>query len=302
MSKYNIMYAVEYAKLPVKFKKQYPSLQALADAGYWLQRKYDGCFGMAVVKDGCGSIMLSRTGEDYTTSCSHILSELAESARAWGPFDPFVMLGEVWHPDLKFPAISGQFRKAAPSKLRFIANDILPPDLTTDRPYRDRYDDLMKALPPAYGDWFFCSVADTYHNAAGKTPEEWAQTWVAQGGYDGAILRNPEAGYTIGQVKNGEIVKVKPTMSLDLRIKRTTVDVRPTKLGGYITVDLGNDVECDVGTGLTQADLASFQNELARGAWINRIAEVEFMGFTEDGKLREPRFKGLRHDKKEPDR
>lgn len=158
-------------------------------------------------------------------------------------------------------------------------------------------------LPPVLGGGFFCHVAETYTGHSwGYDPEQRAREYVSWGGYDGAILRNPEAGYTIGQVKNGEIVKVKPTMSLDLRIKRITVDVRPTKLGGYITVDLGNDVECDVGTGLTQADLASFQNELARGAWINRIAEVEFMGFTEDGKLREPRFKGLRHDKKEPDR
>ena len=33
----------------------------------------------------------------------------------------------------------------------------------------------------------------------------------------------------------------------------------------------------------------------------NQIAEIEFMELTADGKLREPRFKGWRHDKEQPD-
>ena len=34
---------------------------------------------------------------------------------------------------------------------------------------------------------------------------------------------------------------------------------------------------------------------------IGKIVEVECIGITEDGSLREPRIKGVRHDKLQPD-
>lgn len=44
------MKAVEYDKLPVKFKKANP-FEGLLDQGYWLQKKYDGCMGIAIESD-----------------------------------------------------------------------------------------------------------------------------------------------------------------------------------------------------------------------------------------------------------
>lgn len=304
VSDYLIMKAVEFDKLPVKFRKKYPDTNDLLDAGYWVQDKYDGCMGIAVMRYDGGSQMLSRTGEDYTLSCGHILEELREAADdQTGSWDDFIVIGEVWLPiaQAKFPAISGMFRRQKGSALKFIANDLLPPEFNTDRPYRLRFADLCELLPVLEDANVFVTVANTLH-AYPANVERYAARKQAEGGYDGAIMRNPDAGYTVGTVKNGEIVKIKPRPSLDLRVKRVAVFLRDTKLGGSITVDLGNDLECDVGTGLTQAMLKEFQTELQDGRWINKIAEVEFLGFTEDGKLREPAFKGLRIDKLVADR
>lgn len=301
MADYKIMKAVEFDKLPVSFRKTHPAIESLRLAGWWLQKKYDGCFGAAYIhmdRDLCH--MESRTGEKVK-SCDHLLSELWQAFRfKMNGWEPVWVLGEVWRPidEAAFPQISGEFRRHTPAvELRFIVNDIIPSSRDTRVAYQRRYADAMYLLgTPEYAG-FNCRVA---HTAQFWQAEELAN-WVTPG-YDGVILRDPASGYTVGTVKRGEIVKVKPTLTLDLRIKRVTVDVRATKLGGYITVDMGNDIECDVGTGLTQADLASFQNELARGAWINKIAEIEALGVTADGKLREPRFKGLRFDKEAADR
>lgn len=296
MSDYLIMKAVEHDKLPVKFKKQYPDTNALLAAGWWVQDKYDGCMGIAMMTsdlDKCR--MLSRTGEDYTMSCQAILAELHGAATDQsGSWDDFIVIGEVWVPieEAKFPAISGRFRKQKlDDKLRFICNDILPPDFNTPMPYRERFADLCELLPNN-GDWK-CSVAKTIQ-AYPTNAERYALTLQSEGGYDGAILRDPDAGYTVGTVKAGEIVKVKPVMSLDLLVTERRVGYGEKTGREVYTITVAyNGVASDVGSGMPQSRDALPQ--------IGDIAEIECLGITEDGKLREPRFKGIRHDKVKPD-
>lgn len=293
MAKYGILKAVEHSKTSAKFRKQYPTLGALEVAGWWLQRKYDGCFGMAVIRAAGGSQMLSRTFEDYTASCGHILDELREAAdNQSGGWDDFVVLGEVWHPDLSFPTISGKFRKRATSELGFMANDLLPPELVTTAPYAERFENLQALLPYMVG--ASTGVVETFGSYGWADAEHMARTWVAEGGYDGAILRDPNAPYTIEEAKAGQIVKVKPTLSLDLRV--TGHSVEPGAKTGRAVVTLEVDyrgVKSWVGSGVP--------HDLRITEVHGRIVEVECLGLTEDGKLREPRFKGVRHDKLEPD-
>ena len=56
-------------------------------------------------------------------------------------------------------------------------------------------------------------------------------------------------------------------------------------------------VQTQVGTGFSDAERETIASQGTR----NQIAEVEFMELTADGKLREPRFKGWRYDKEQPD-
>ena len=116
----------------------------------------------------------------------------------------------------------------------------------------------------------------------------------ATGKYDGAILRDPNAGYKIGLVKNGEIVKVKPVLSLDLVV--TDVFTEPGAKTGrpvYSIEVIYKGVKSKVGSGVPhkREDVPD----------IGQIAEVECMDITAEGKLREPRFKGIRFDKEQAD-
>jgi ATP-dependent DNA ligase len=301
-----IMKAVEWDKLPSAFKKKYPTLEALQADGWWLQKKYDGCFAMATVRQNGDSGIYTREG-NVIRSCQHVLDDLSaalddEYEFDW-PHEAYTFLGELWTPDLPFKKISGLVRRHDPAlDLGLWCNDmIVGAKLASKLPYHERFDMLRAVFP---GGTQFVDVAETWKSFEWKasTAMQRAKQWRAEGGYDGAIMRAPNEPYVIGLVKKGEIIKVKPVMSLDLRIKRVTVEQQPTKLGGFITVDMGNDVECDVGSGLTQADLESFKHELAIGAWVNKIAECECLDLTEDGKMREPRFKGLRMDKTEADK
>ena len=293
MSDIRIMKAVEYEKLPAKFKKAHP-FEGLRAEGYWLQKKYDGCFGMAIIDRHQGSRMLSRTGEDYTPSCRHILRELENAALDRGMPEPFVVLGEVWQAGLDFPAISGKFRRQAESDLAFVANDLLDAGLETSEPYAARHNMLLHLIGSDCC-WIYCSAAETWKGGQWDgTGVETARIWKEEGGFDGAILRNPNAGYTIGLVKNGEIIKVKPVMSLDLCVDDIHVNKGERTGRDVFTIDVTyRGVTTRVGSGVPHAFSAGFK--------AGAIVEVEFMGFTEDDKLREPRFKGIRHDKEKPD-
>jgi ATP-dependent DNA ligase len=290
---YCIMKAVDYSALPAKYRKANP---ILGPDKFWLQRKYDGCFAMVYMCDDLADCRVqSRTGETCL-SMGHIIKELYERCSEYGPFEPVWILGEAWRPphEALFPEISGQFRRHNPEpSLRFIVNDIVPAGLNTTRPYHERFQDLLHLLPA--DPFASCQVAETYfcHEWHG-TALDYALKWKAQGGFDGAIQRDPNKGYTVGRVKEGEIVKVKPTLSLDLRC--TSTKQAPGEKTGRMVLTLEVEykgVKSDVGSGVPHS--------LAASAVVGQIVEVECMGVTEEGRLREPRFKGVRYDKTEAD-
>jgi ATP-dependent DNA ligase len=290
--KYNILKALEFDKLSAATKKKYKDANAMYDAGWWLQMKYDGVFGKAVIRPNSRHEMLSRTGEPIT-SANHILAALAGAADYYAPgWDSFVVLGELWHPALPFPTISGDVRRhRASPHLCFVTNDILTEDMATDAPYVGRFSDLARLVGYAPAE---IRIAPRRYLTRDMSVMQQAQQWVSMGGYDGAILRDPDAPYTIGDAKRGQIVKVKPKLTLDLRVKEwsfkegeKTGRMVPTLLVEY------RGVKSWVGAGIPHAeDVKSL---------VGGIVEIECLGITTDGKLREPVYKGIRHDKLEPD-
>lgn len=298
MAEVRILKAVEFDKLSSATKKKFKSAQGLRDAGWWVQRKYDGCFGMAVIRPGGQSQMLSRAGEDYTVSCQHILQALERCALEQSPSpDPFVVIGEVWKLGMQFKDISGRFRqqREAATELVFACHDLLPEDLETHQAYARRFENLEDLL--AYSevrDPLFATDTDRFHRTPGPGVEEQARALVAMGGYDGLILKDPNAPYTIGLAKEGQIVKVKPTFSLDLRVTDVFVEKGERTGRDVFSIEVEyKGVRSRVGSGMP--------HEASGVPGRGQIVEVEAMGLTPDGKLREPRFKGIRYDKEQPD-
>ena len=270
------------------FKKQYPTLDDLPADEYIMMPKYDGCLAI-VVADDTGHV-LTRTGEPIT-SIPHVLAQ----ARKLLP--GYVIFGEAYKFDTPFKDISGAFRRHAPQDdLCVVAFDAVPvADWRAgkcDESYKARLARLRRA--------WLSTPSDEIIVAPSAYPWDWqgfANCMVALGGYDGAILRRADAGWHTGASKNGEAIKVKPVQSLDLRVVSWFggKGKHYGRAGGIVVEYRG--VKTQVGTGFSDKE----REDMTDNGAVGVIAEVEFMGLTPDGKLREPRFKGWRHDKEQPD-
>ena len=270
------------------FKKKYPTLDDLPADEYIMMPKYDGCLAI-VVADDEGHV-LTRTGEPIT-SIPHVLTQ----ARKLLP--GYVIFGEAYKFDTPFKDISGSFRRHAPQDdLIVVAFDAVPVADWRAGKCDESYKARLARLREAWHASPVPAIIVAPASDAGAS-QGFANALIAQGGYDGAILRRADAPWTVGASKNGEAIKVKPVKSLDLRAVgwfagRGKHDGRA---GGIFVEYRG--VRTQVGTGFSDDE----REEIAIQGTRDRIAEVEFMELTADGKLREPRFKGWRYDKDQPD-
>lgn len=295
MAKYCVQKATDYDSQSAKWKARNPSLQALAATHLGL-RKYDGCH--LVVRsssDGNGEAF-SRTGE-INTACDHIVHAIQ---RVYGL--GWVVFGEVWQDGVPFPEISGAYRRhAAQTQLRFVPFDIVPAGSYAigvhDVPFATRFRHLYNTLGR---DNFPGSplIPIEYFKPGTYAPQELANKLVDSGGSDGLIMRDLTAGWVKDVAKEGEIIKVKPVLSLDLRV----VGVEEGKgkmagMAGALLVTYKGRVSRAGGL-----DYDIRRDWLARpDAIIGQIVEVECLGITEDGLLREPRIKAVRFDKLKAD-
>lgn len=255
------------------------------------QPKHDGCHLIM----GTGHTFAwatSRTGEEVH-SVGHIARALSTLA---GP--GYVFQGEVWAPNTDFPQISGAFRRHSPQpQLRYVVYDWHTQeefDAGVDpTPYRSRLRGLQ-ALFEGYTGPHLQLVQSLEPGSYPGSPAALARYYVGRGGYDGFILRDPNAGWAVGRSKQGELVKVKPTLSLDLRVEaRISSPGIKTGRDVFTLVVMYRGVTTTVGSGVP--------HDAANVPTPGQIIEVECMGLTAAGKLREPRFKAIRYDKKEPD-
>lgn len=272
------------------FKKKHPTLADLPADEYIMMPKYDGCLAILVTETPTMQAVISRTGE-VVRSMPQCLASVQRTLPGW------VVFAEAYKFDTPFKDISGAFRRHAPQDdLTCVAFDAVPiADWLAkkcDIPYIERLARLKEAwhqhMPPRL-------IVAPWTDLAG--PQGFANALVALGGYDGAIIRRKDAPWVTGASKNGEAIKVKPVKSLDLR----AVDwfygkgKHADRAGGIIVEYRG--VTTQVGTGFSDAE----RETIAKQGTRDWIAEIEFMEITADGKLREPRFKGWRFDKTEPD-
>lgn len=262
---------------------------------YEWQSKYDGC--CAILKFGEGGDFieaLSRTGENAQSMWNVGLAMQNWEFSRSKIFHNVAVIGEAWWPGKgQFNQISGEFRRyKASGRLAFAINDVIPlDDFEAGQcliPYKDRVINYR-----TLDEWEFFFV-DGWRSNTDTSAQERCNVLVDEGGYDGLILRDPNGTWTVGRGTTGEIIKVKQKLSFDLRVLEVN-----TVLGEKTGRDV-HKLVCDfrgnrlgVGSGVphARADLPS----------VGDIVEVEAMDYSSDGLLREPRFKGIRFDKLEPD-
>lgn len=267
------------------FKRAHPTLDDLPFDDYVMMPKYDGCLAI-ITPDG----VITRTGEPIRSipQCSQAVAEVLPG---------HVVFGEVYKFDTPFKDISGSFRRHKPQPdLLVVVFDAVPFKdwlaAKCDKPYIERYAALKEGVLRTPTPSLIVAPALDL-----EAPQGFANALVATGGYDGAIIRRKSAGWATGASKNGEALKVKPVKSLDLRaVGWFAGRGKHEGRGGGIFVEY-RGVKTQVGTGFSDKE----REAIATGCHDGAIAEVEFMELTADGKLREPRFKGWRYDKTEPD-
>lgn len=297
----NYMKAVEFDKLPAAFKKAHGRVDNLRQCGWWLQPKYDGCF-VKIEVNPFGSFEITSRTDEPVRSMAHIGEELADRCTATGLYGTFY--GEAWHPTETFPVVSGMFRRHSPQpELVFMANDFVEPD--REAPYSDRYATLQALIgrthspsvgvDPGLSYAVFCYRSGNWASHATTFAQNWVRnSGVVWGHYDGAILRDPAATYNPGLVKNGELIKVKPNIRLDLKVTAVQIQ-RGEKTGRevYTIAVEYQGVETVVGSGMP--------HKFEDAPKVGQIVEIEAMAVTGSGALREPRFIAIRHDKLQPD-
>ena len=268
--------------------------------------KYDGCHAVICFADGKHVGTYSRTGE-VVHSLNHVARDLLVhypklSTGQWA------ICGEAWNPYWQFNQISGAFRRQAPeaTDLYFVPFDFVPWDAdpsgkpllnpTASGPgYADRLGVLYLAFRPAVSTVIrpkYNEVVGPFGRAFGQA-EDGAQHLKQFGNYDGTILARADGRYIVGSGKGAEFIKVKPLISFTVTVTGAALDFG-TKTGKNTAAlkFMLDGIEQKVSTGLTQEQV----NEITAVGWDGYRIEVEAMGITSNGYLREPRFKGIRTD------
>lgn len=273
---------------------------------YIVQPKYDGCALVVLVHsiaDADGNFFVethTRTGE-RVVSCQHIEEALAK----FPAIEPGVYFGEAWEPGRTAAEISGDVRRhgEAPG-LQLVVYDYVTHEEFENGKSDLGYEERIERLPETFfritqeGNPVWPATCEGTLADYGLTADEAAKQYVALGGYDGIILRDPRGKWAQGVGTNGEIIKVKTKLSFALRV----VGWEPGKgkhTGkiGTLLVSFRGKTQ-GAGTGLKDSErLLEEYND----RWANKIVEIEAMGLTADGLLREPRLKGGRVDVLEPD-
>lgn len=303
---YIVHKAVELAALSKKLQAD------IENHTYLLSPKYDGCHAVFLFDNGVFVGARSRTNE-VVASMDHIGHELLElyPFLQWGKR---AICGEAWMQHTEFSEISGIFRRQYPQpQLCFV-----PFDATYWRYNQvdDGWPVLGESMDPSSGHQFdghtYNERLGKLHNTTGVPRRKvlptgcvvleqgdaiWA-TAVAEGkrlkqlgGYDGAVLARADGLYRVGAGKGGEFIKVKPLISHTCKcvgVERAKGE-KTGKNTLALIIEFGDAFQ-KVSTGLTQAEADNPDQ------FLYKMIEVEAMGLTVNGLLREPRYRGIRTD------
>lgn len=262
--------------------------------------KLDGVFCFAVC-DTFSVRIFSRTGEEYL-SLEHLKGELYDISKT---LCTDVIIFEGYAKGVPQPTISGWCRdtKNQHYEVGAYIHDALSLDefwgMCKTRPYEERYQALE-----SIEDWQY-----NYRHAF-LVPQYYADTWsdiekaanhIWKIGGEGLVVRDPCAIYNPGK-RNETMIKIKKDISYDLKVLSLQEGTGKYKgMTGALVCQFRDGKEVVVGTGLTDAQRKRWWSEFFYDEVVGKIVQIDAMTESTKGVLREPRFKGIRHDKTEGD-
>src|SRR5512147_139479 len=254
--------------------------------------KLDG-YRLLAVPDSHGSYRFyTRNGnsEPYTRNLQHVAAQLRRMGFGQDLVDGELVVGDWGGTAAARAASPSAKQQEALARAVFYVFDRLPPGGRTDRPLRERYAALARAvgrgsrnvrMVPHAKARSDADVQKAYHRFLGQ-------------GFEGAMVKDPDAGYAPRRSNNW--LKLKPQKTLDGRVvgfQRGTGRLHD-RLGALV-VQMPNGTRVKVGTGMTDAQrLAWWQSQdRLRGKWV----EFAVQGKTTVSEARHPRFKRFRPDR-----
>ena len=177
----------------------------------------------------------------------------------------------------KRPATRDRAWSSAWEEMIFVVFDIID----VDRPYKERYADLWECAQIEHP-LLVIPVEHVIDN-----PEE-VDGWLRESryrGWEGVMLRNPDAPYERKRTRN--LLKVKPVVDEEFAVLGTQPGTGKHKgrMGALICERNGETFK--VGTGFTDADREDLD-------WIGKTITVEYFELTPRGVPRHPRYKATR--------
>ena len=263
--------------------------------------KLDGVFCLAYCPPGVAHVYIySRTGELYT-SLNHLHMELRYLANV---SQCEIIIFEAFTPYFPQPQISGWCRDTKnqhPFVKAYIHDIMTLEDFQkgySEVTNKDRYDYLKEIM--LINSFVHLNLINKF--AAHSLASVYAfadEVW--EDGGEGIVLQDPFSGYQAGK-RNGTLIKIKKGVSFDLKV--TALEEGKGKYVGKVGKLVCRDAKgtlVKVGSGLTDQERSWWWTEFGYRDILNKIVQIDAMAVSSKGVLREPRFKGIRHDKTEVD-
>lgn len=241
----------------------------------------------------------SRTGEVYK-SMEHLKGELLELLME---SDSDYLIFEAYTEGVKQNVISGWCRdtKNQHPELKAYVHDCLSDQEFTgegSQTYEERLEYLQVAFERTNTNNCFLVKQFLVYNQE-QIDKAAIAVWSRDG--EGLVLRDPNAPWCPGK-RNATMLKVKKGVSYDLKVVALEEGKgKYTGMLGKLVCRWRDGETIKVGSGLTDKQRKEWWNEFNYDAIVGKIVQIDAMKESAKGKLREPRFKGIRHDKTEGD-
>ena len=263
--------------------------------------KVDGVYCVALMEEGKGVTIYSRTGKEYT-SLEHLKQPLKNLMYAT---QTQAIIFEVADTGLKFDEISGMVRntKVQATKLWAFVHDALTSEeffLGVGRTFKERFEVLGQYHSQILRESPQVLVLAEFIMSDLEEAKAKAASTIKDGG-EGIVLRDPDARYQPNK-RNSTMVKIKRGLSYDLEVLSLEEGKGKYKgMVGKLVCKWKDGKVIKVGSGLTDEERRRWWSNFFYDEIVGKIVQIDAMSESSKGSLRQPIYKGIRFDKKEAD-